>query len=224
MWRINGEGFVFLPRALTKADMANPSAPISPVSPLSAEWESLRPLTAADVAVLPNELPSGPVLYELQNGRLITMAPPGNVHGAVESNLVLALKTQGEAKGYGKVRSGDVGILLWRNPDRLVGADVLFVAADSLPIHCSPEGYLLTIPDLVVEVRSKNDSQPRLQQKVNDYLSAGVRVVWVADPGTRSVTEYRLDSPPQVFAEAQTLTIPDVIPDLSLPVQSVFAE
>ncbi|MCH7685276.1 MAG: hypothetical protein IH899_01105, partial [Planctomycetes bacterium] len=46
-----------------------------------------RPYTAADVAAMPAELPSGPVLYELDDGRLITMVPPGNEHGAVEANL-----------------------------------------------------------------------------------------------------------------------------------------
>ena len=36
-----------------------------------------RLLTAADLAVLPSQLPSGPVLWELDNGRLVVMAPPG---------------------------------------------------------------------------------------------------------------------------------------------------
>ena len=36
-----------------------------------------RLFTVADLAALPDELPSGPVHYELDNGRLITMPPPG---------------------------------------------------------------------------------------------------------------------------------------------------
>jgi Uma2 family endonuclease len=48
--------------------------------------------TVADLAVLPSELPSGTVRYELHHGRLITMPPPGNTHGAVEGNLITALK------------------------------------------------------------------------------------------------------------------------------------
>src|SRR6185369_8982845 len=46
-----------------------------------------RLYTAADLAELPSELPSGPVRYELDNGRLISMAPPGDEHGMVTSNL-----------------------------------------------------------------------------------------------------------------------------------------
>jgi Uma2 family endonuclease len=190
--------------------------PVGPAEPPA------RLLTVADLAALPSELPSGPVRYELDNGRLIIMAPPGDVHGAVEANLTADLKTQGERKGLGKVRCGEVGIVLWRNPDRVVGADVVFIAKSSLPLRLSPEGYLETIPHLVVEVRSPNDSQPEVDRKVQDYLRAGVHVVWVADPQAQTVTACRRGQEPQVFAAADTLTAPDVLPGFQVQVQDVF--
>ncbi len=182
----------------------------------------LRLLTVADLAELPSDLPSGPVLYELDNGRLIVMAPPGDTHGAVESNLATQLKVQGEWRGLGKARCGDVAVILWRNPDRVVGADAAFIANSSLPIRVSKEGYLETIPDLVVEVRSKNDSLPEVERKVNDYLHAGVRVVWVADPAVQTVTAYRPGRPPQPFLADDTLTVEDVIPGFRLAVRDAF--
>jgi Uma2 family endonuclease len=181
-----------------------------------------RLLTAADLAVLPSQLPSGPVLWELDNGRLVVMPPPGDIHGAMESNLVTQLKVQGEHRGLGKARSGDVGIVLWHHPDRVVGADAAFIASRSLPIRLSPEGYLETIPDLVVEVRSKNDTQPEVDHKVNDYLSAGVHVVWVADPAVQTVTAYRPGLTPQVLGPQDTLRVDDVIPGFKMPVRDVF--
>ena len=39
-------------------------------------------LTVADLAALPSELPSGTVRYELHHGVLVTMPPPGDIHGA----------------------------------------------------------------------------------------------------------------------------------------------
>lgn len=180
-----------------------------------------RLLTAADLALLPDELPSGPVQYELDNGRLVIMPPPGDTHGAVESNLVTEMKIQGERRGHGKVR-GEVGIILWRNPDRVVGADGVFISASSLPIRVSPEGYLETIPDLAVEIRSKNDSMTEVLAKVKDYLLAGVRVVLVADPAKKTVTAFRRGRKPKVFALADILTVEDVIPGFQLPVSQVF--
>src|SRR2546423_1148234 len=113
--------------------------------PPRAMESAVRLLTAADLAALPAELPSGPVLYELDNGRLNIMPPPGDLHGAIETKVAANLFFQGEKGGHGKARSGDVGVILWRNPDRVVGADVVFIANSSLPIRVSAEGYLETI-------------------------------------------------------------------------------
>jgi Uma2 family endonuclease len=144
------------------------------------------------------------------------------MHAAVESNIVADLKIQGERRGLGKARSGDVGIILWRNPDRVVGADAAFITNVSLPLRRSREGYLETIPELVVEVRSKNDSQPEVDQKIRDYLTAGVKVAWVPDPDTQTVTEYRSGQPPRVYTVRDTLTVDDIIPGFRMPVSQVF--
>jgi len=183
-----------------------------------------RLYTAADLAALPSELPSGPVRYELDNGRLISMSPPGDQRGAIESNLVTELKLQGERGGHGKARSGEVGIVLWRNLDRVVGADAVFVGNGSLPIRRSPERYLETIPDLVVEVVSKNDTRPALDRKVQDYLAAGVRVVWVTDPSTVTIAVHTRGARPVVLGAGDVLTAADVIPGFHLPVTDAFVE
>ncbi len=181
-----------------------------------------RLLTAADLAMLPSQLPSGPVRWELDNGRLVVMAPPGFIHGRCENSVATQLKVQGEERGHGQA-CGEVGVQLRRNPDRVVGPDAVFIANRSLPVRLTPEGYLESMPDLVVEVRSPNDTQPEVDRKVNEYLQAGVRVVWVPDPERQTVTAYRNGQPPQVFTIADALTVPDVIPGFAMPVRDVFA-
>jgi Uma2 family endonuclease len=193
-------------------------ATLEPVESPPAE----RLLTIADVAALPSDLPSGAARYELDDGRLIIMAPAGDFHGAYESNLVVDLKLQGERKGYGKARCGDVGIILGRGPDKLVGADALFICNARLPIKTSPEGYLETIPDLVAEVRSKNDRQAAVAGKVAKYLAAGVRLVWVLDPEPKTVTAHRPGQKPQVFRAGETLTADEVIPGFATAVAELF--
>jgi Uma2 family endonuclease len=182
-----------------------------------------RPLTVADVAALPEDLPSGPVHYELDNGRLITMPPPGDLHGAVQCRLASELMLQGERRGHGKARV-EVGVILWRDPDRLVGPDAAFIANRSLPIRLSPEGYLETIPDLVAEVRSKNETLPEVQHKVEDYLASGVQVVWVVDTLQRNVTAHRRGQEPQVFGQDATLMVEDIIPGLRIVVRDLFKD
>lgn len=182
---------------------------------------SSRLLTAADLAVLPDELPSGPVKFELYHGRLVVMPPPGDIHGAVDSNINAQLKVQGELRGHGKARS-EVGVILWRGPDHVLGPDGQFIHKSQLPLRISKEGYLETIADLFVEVRSKNDTRPEIRQKVRDYLKAGARAVWVADPQKQSVTEYRPGKKPKVHKIGDTLTIEDIIPGFRMAVADVF--
>jgi Uma2 family endonuclease len=181
-----------------------------------------RPLTAADLATFPTELPTGTVRYELDDGRLIVMAPPGDEHGAVEAGITAALRYQGQNRGHGKVRCGEVGVVLRRNPDRVVGADAVFIANASLPLRLSPEGYLETIPDLVVEVVSKNDTRAYTRRKVEDYLAAGVRMVWVADPIRRQITVYRPGCDPEVLGEDDELTAEGIIPGFRLSVREAL--
>jgi Uma2 family endonuclease len=169
-------------------------------------------------------LPSGPVRYELDDGRLVIMAPVGDIHALIEARITAELVYQGEKQGHGEARCGEVTIILRRDPDRIVGADAVFVQTRSLPARRSREGYLETMPELVVEVRSPNDTGPEIQAKVNDYLAAGVHVVWVADPRTRTVTVHRPGQEPQVITEAETLTLDEIIPGLRLVLAEIFRQ
>lgn len=181
-----------------------------------------RLLTAADLAELPSELPSGPVHYELDDGVLISMTPPGFEHCSVENGIAAALRHQGQDRGHGLACSGEVGIILRRKPDRVVGADAAFITSAQLPVQLSPEGYLETIPELVVEVLGKHDTQTYIARNVSDYLQAGVRKVWVVDPEMKCVTEYAATAEAQVFDATTTITLPEIIPGFALPVAELF--
>jgi Uma2 family endonuclease len=183
----------------------------------------VRLLTAADVAVLPRHLPSGDVGYELHDGRLVVMAPPGAGHGQRQARFSRYLVTEGEERGHG-VAYAEVGVLLRRSPDHLIGPDAAFVTSAQLPVKTSPEGYLLTIPELVVEVRSKNDTQPEIDEKVSAYLKAGAVLVWVADPDARTVTVHRANQAPVVLTAADTLTAAGVIPGFAVPVGDLLPQ
>jgi Uma2 family endonuclease len=60
--------------------------------------------------------------------------------------------------------------------------------------------------------------------KVTMYLQAGVRLVWLVDPATLTVTIFRQDAAPKMVSEADTLDGGDVLPSLHVPVAEIFAE
>ena len=197
-----------------------PNEMASPTILLAAESHG-RLFTAADLAALPTNLPSGDIDFELDQGRLVLMVPPGHLHGAVQVRLGSALFTQAEQRGYGRAFT-EVGVVLSRRPDTVLGPDAVFISSAKLPVVESPEGYLETIPDLAVEVRSRNDSAAELDRKIAHYLGAGVRVVWIADPKTKTIAAHRAGEKPRIFSESETLTIDDVIPGFRLAVADVF--
>ena len=179
-----------------------------------------RLLTAADLAALPTSLPSGDVRYELDDGTLVTMPPPGDLHAKRQAAVIRRLY-DAEDLGLGEVR-GEVAIILRRNPDRVVGADAAFILTTSLPVRRSPEGYLETIPEIVVEVRSRNDTRPEIADKCDEYFAAGVREVWVLDSATRTVAVNLADGSVRVFRDTEALTS-ELLPGFAPPVAGLFA-
>ena len=69
--------------------------------------------------------------------------------------------------------------------------DASFIRIDRLPAGEEPEGHCPIAPDLAVEVVSPNDLYSEVEEKVDDYLAAGVRLVWVIDPPTRTAHVHR---------------------------------
>jgi Uma2 family endonuclease len=181
-----------------------------------------RPMTVADLEALPRWLPSGPIDYELRHGALIPMAPPGFTHGFQQSAILFQLQLHGQRPGHG-LAVGESGLLLGRRPDTLLAPDAAFILTKSLPVKRTKEGYLATIPELVVEVKSKNDSAKELAEKVAMYLAAGVDRVWVLDGSKKTVTVHTSAGKATLFA-ADTLTADGLIPGFAVSVAELFSE
>jgi Uma2 family endonuclease len=182
-----------------------------------------RLFTAADVAVMPETLPSGSVSYELHHGSLVPMSPPGAIHGNLQSRIATELTIQGERLGHGKAFT-DVGVVLARKPDHVRGPDVAFVMKASLPEKISPEGFLESIPELIVEIKSKNDTASEIAEKVDDYLGAGAKLVWVCDDANDMFTEHRRGNPARNHGKDDILTCDDIIPGFRLSLAELFRD
>ncbi len=133
----------FVPRLLTVEDFALLPEEL-PSGPVKYELDNGRVvtdrlLTVEDLEGLPTELPTGPVEYELDNGRLVTMTPPGYPHGNTQLKIGSRLLAYAEETGAGEAAI-ETGVLLWRNPDRVVGPDAKFISAAKLPVKMNKAG------------------------------------------------------------------------------------
>jgi Uma2 family endonuclease len=140
--------------------------------------ETRTRLTADDLLRLPD---SGSC-YELVDGELIEMWPPGGEHGYVAGEALYRVRSGIEGLGLGgAVFAAETGFRLSRDPDTVRAADVAYVSEARLAQARVP-GYPEMAPDLVVEVVSPGDTASEVQRKVEDWLRAGTRIVWVLYP------------------------------------------
>lgn len=78
-------------------------------------------------------------------------------------------------------------------------------------------------PDLAVEVLSPSNRWTEILEKVEDYLAAGTRLVWVLDPDKRVAHIFRPDRPPTRVGEHGSLSGEDVLSDFTLALSEVWA-
>ena len=60
-------------------------------------------------------------------------------------------------------------------------------------------------PDLAVEVISSSETYNDVQEKLEDYLASGVKMVWLVRPKQKTITVYNSLSEFKVFAENEEL-------------------
>lgn len=182
----------------------------------------MRIRTADDVLQL--EPPPGVVGYELVNGELVDVMPAGVTHGRLSGEVYARLREHVKHHGSGQVYI-DVGYVLPlpRDPERLRGPDVSFLSNETLAsLGGEPgEGFFHGAPDLAIEIESPN-RPPSLQQRIQDYLDAGTRLVWVIHSLTRSATVYHPDGSARLLRESDALDGEDVLPGLKIRLHELF--
>jgi Uma2 family endonuclease len=162
-------------------------------------------------------------LCELLDGVLVEKAM-GYKESVLASFLVEALNAFVRRGNLGLVTSPDGTVRLWAGRVRI--PDVAFFSWDRMPGRRRPPDTVPTLaPDLAVEILSPSNTPTEMLLKRQDYFTAGVRLVWEADPEARTVAVYtRPDAPDAVRGEADSLDGGVVLPGFALPLRDLFGE
>ncbi|MBI5368538.1 MAG: Uma2 family endonuclease [Planctomycetes bacterium] len=163
-------------------------------------------------------LPRGKGKCELVLGVLYELPPPGGEHGERSVRIGRILDDFVEAHQLGRV-GVESGFYTSRNPDSVRGPDAFFISKDRLDPDIEVPGYYEVVPDLVVEVLSPGESFAEVMEKVEEYLGAGVRLVWLADTRRRTIVVHPGG---RVLHEGETLTGEIVLPGFAVPVERLF--
>ena len=160
--------------------------------------------------------------YELVKGEVVEQVLGGGRHGRIASRVNHRLGNFVEQNDVGEVFAAETGFRLASSPDTVRAPDAAFVSKERLPPEEQLIGFPALAPDLVVEVVSPGDSAGQVQAKVEDWLRAGVRLVWVAYPDTRSVVVYRALDEVVVLGPEEVLEGGPILPGFSCPVSEIF--
>jgi Uma2 family endonuclease len=152
--------------------------------------ESGQQMTAEELM----QLPAHGQGYELIAGELHEVLPSEGPERSVAGDLAgrIGAYLEQHPNVRGDVFAAGTGFLLRRNPDVVRAPDVAFVSGDRLPLARVPSFPQLA-PDLVVEVVSPSDSACGLHEKIDQWLRAGSRLVWVLYPATTTGMCYQAD-------------------------------
>ncbi len=202
---------------VTLADLLERFGPI----PAARIRSDPPPGTATEDDVIALEV-RGNRLFELVDGVLLEKTV-----GLYESILALRLAQFLQAflaqHALGIVAGADGMLRLAPGLVRI--PDVSFVSWERLPQRRIPRQPIPDlVPDLVVEVLSEGNTAREMARKLQEYFTAGVRLVWYVDPVLQHVEVYTAPEQCEVLTLDHILSGGAVLPGFTLPVQQLFAE
>jgi Uma2 family endonuclease len=165
-------------------------------------------LTAEEFFLVPE--PGDGSQQELVRGEIITMPPPGGMHGVCCLKAGRRIGNFVDEHDGGTVTSNDTGFITERDPDSVRGPDISYWSKERLKEV--PVGYIEVSPDMLVEVLSPSNTSKQIRIKMKEYFAKGVRLVWVIAPEDRTLTIYRTPDEGRVLHETATVTGEDVLP------------
>jgi Uma2 family endonuclease len=139
--------------------------------------------------VTPEELLAMPdgVDFELVDGRLVERHM-GMESSEIAMRIAILIGMFVRQNHRGHVFGPDASYRCFpANPGKVRRPDVSFIAPGRLPFERAPRGHCLIAPDLAVEVLSPGDHAYDVGEKIAEYLAAGVKLIWVVHPATRTV-------------------------------------
>jgi Uma2 family endonuclease len=178
--------------------------------------QSLR-FTYEDYVLLPEDR-----RYEVIDGELYLTPAPTPYHQTVAMRLGFLLNTHAVEFGIGKVFMAPCDVVLSRFD--VLQPDIFFISSGRLSVI--GEKYISDAPDLVVEVLSPGTRKRDRLLKARRYVHFGVREMWIADPGKKTIEVFvRTEEGfrrAALYAGEDVLCSP-LLPGFEVPLAKVFS-
>lgn len=122
----------------------------------------------------------------------------------IAATVVIWLRTQPHPRG--SVYSGEAGVRLRSPVETAVGIDIAYASADVVAAQSDDRTTLLDgVPTLAIEILSPSDTQEEIEEKIDEYLDAGVPLVWTVNTHRRTVTVHQPGHEPKLYSRSDHL-------------------
>ncbi len=162
--------------------------------------------------------------FELINGELFEMAPPGGEHGTIAGEMFHYFRLFDPQRKLG-ISTVDTGYHPPEERNLLLSPDAAFTRIERAP-NPFPKTWVPVMPDIAVEVQSPNDTLRQLRAKASIYLQHGAQLVWIIVPSKQSAEVCRLDENGDIQTEFigadGSLSGEGVLPGFSLELRALF--
>ena len=178
-----------------------------------------------DLWQLVHQADNDAIRYELIDGELIEMSPPGGQHGWLATKFARYLDIYAETLDLGEV-TVESGYHPSGNRHTLLSPDVAFVSRERAP-QPFPEKYIPLMPDLAIEIVSPSNTRKEVNRKTQIYLSNGSQLVWIVQPRRECVEVCRRNEKHgmtrKIVAANETLSGEHVLPGFELELNRLFS-
>lgn len=160
--------------------------------------------------------------FELVRGKLVERNV-GVLSSMVAVNLIYLLAAFCKSQGWTWLFDCSCGYRCFPNdPMTFRRPDVSFIRQDRMSAEELKKGFILIPPDLAVEVVSPKDLAYEIGGKIEEYLSAGVPLIWVVNPEQRTVHVYRADGSVSLLHERDEMSGEHILPGFRCHVSELF--
>jgi Uma2 family endonuclease len=176
-----------------------------------------RTLTHREWITLPE---TQDAIEEVVNGEVHLMPPNRAVHARVVQKLASLLDRQLD-EATTQIFSSVFGLVIRRDPLTCRVPDLAVFRKATL---VEEDGFIVSPPELAIEVLSPGNTRPDREEKLRDYESIGIPEVWLLSPEARSVEVLQLEDKRLVTTgiSNQGILHPRHFPEVSIDIATVW--
>ena len=155
-------------------------------------------------------------------GELIIMPPTGSLTGVRNLEISRQFANWAKANGSGIAFDSSTGFKLPNGARR--SPNVAWIKRERWEALTEEEreGFAPLCPDFVIELRSRSDNLPPLQDKMMEYVANGAEMAWMLDQLHRCFYVYRRNQSPQTLENPPTVAGDPLLSGFVLELQEVW--